>query len=181
MSWWTKLLSLFKKDVPRETKEESVSVVNQPWALDLHPLFAKKIWRLVKQARAQGLKVDVFHGYRSWAEQEGLYAKGRTVPGNIVTNARGGYSWHNFGLACDVVFKDFRGRWSWSSAHDWAKLGEIGKGLGLEWGGDWTRIKDKPHFQMPAGIRLVDARREYRRGKLYAVWKLVNRRLYGKT
>ena len=37
--------------------------------------------------------------YRSFDEQNHLYAQGRTKPGKIVTYAKGGQSYHNFGLA----------------------------------------------------------------------------------
>jgi peptidoglycan L-alanyl-D-glutamate endopeptidase CwlK len=40
---------------------------------------------------------------RTIAEQNELYAQGRTKAGKIVTNAKGGQSYHNYGLAFDIV------------------------------------------------------------------------------
>jgi peptidoglycan LD-endopeptidase CwlK len=74
-------------------------------------------------------------GYRSIAEQNELYAQGRKKPGKIVTNARGGYSYHNFGLAFDIAIQNDDGSLCWSVADTrWKTAGVIGKSLGLEWG-----------------------------------------------
>jgi len=55
----------------------------------------------------KGVKVEVISGLRSWAAQAALYAQGRTKPGKIVTKARPGSSWHNYGLAIDLgLFKN---------------------------------------------------------------------------
>ena len=106
-------------------------------------------WLKVAQpaARAQGLEVLLINGTRSFAEQDALYAQGRTALGAKVTNARGGYSWHNFGLAADMgVFRD--GKYLGSSPV-YAELGKLARNIpGLEWGGDWTSFRDEPHLQM---------------------------------
>ena len=66
--------------------------------------------------------------------------------GQIVTNARGGYSNHNFGLAFDVGVFD-GGRYLGESPL-YKVVGALGRSLGLEWGGDWRSIQDEPHFQL---------------------------------
>ena len=48
------------------------------------------------------IQLRVTQGLRTIAEQDELYAQGRTKPGKIVTNAKGGKSNHNSGLAIDV-------------------------------------------------------------------------------
>ncbi len=89
----------------------------------------------------------IISGTRTYSEQDALYARGRTTAGKIVTNARGGYSNHNFGIAFDIGLFDERGNYlSDSSLYDHA--GAIGKSLGLWWGGDWTFFQDKPHFEL---------------------------------
>lgn len=50
-----------------------------------------------------GAHVLVYEGIRSHDRQDQLYAIGRTAPGRVVTNARGGQSWHNYGMAIDWV------------------------------------------------------------------------------
>lgn len=71
--------------------------------------------------------------------------------GNIVTNARGGQSFHNFGLAIDVVEMNSSGQPIWTNDR-WNEIGEIGKSHGFEWGGDWANFPDRPHFQMTFGL-----------------------------
>lgn len=95
---------------------------------------------------------------RTFAEQDGLYAQGRTKPGRIVTNARGGYSYHNYGLAIDIVLIkdgkeaiwDTKGDYDGDGRSDWQEVVTIFKQYGWEWGGDW-RFVDAPHFQKTFG------------------------------
>lgn len=112
---------------------------------------------LVTAAWAE-LKLDlrVTSGTRTMAEQQALYDQGRTKPGKRVTNARPGYSWHNFGVAFDVtVFRDGKPVWD---GPDYDKAGKLGQQLGLEWGGAWISFKDRPHFQRKTGMTLAEMR-----------------------
>lgn len=70
--------------------------------IELNPEFARKLVRFESRLASLGIKVILTWGYRSTEEQNKLYAKGRTAPGSMVTNACGGYSWHNFGLGAPV-------------------------------------------------------------------------------
>lgn len=104
------------------------------------------------------LKIDlrVTSGTRTMAQQQALYDQGRTKPGKIVTKARPGYSWHNFGVAFDVtVFKGSTPVWD---GPEYDAVGMLGQRLGLEWGGAWTTFKDRPHFQLRMGMTLAEAR-----------------------
>jgi peptidoglycan L-alanyl-D-glutamate endopeptidase CwlK len=101
---------------------------------------------LVQKAAANGIQIRVISGLRSYAEQDALYAQGRTKPGNKVTNARGGYSNHNFGIAFDVGV--FEGTRYMGESPKYKAVGVLGQELGLEWGGNWTSIVDQPHFQL---------------------------------
>ncbi len=87
--------------------------------------------------------------YRSPAEQNALYAQGRTKPGKIITNARGGQSKHNFNPshAFDIAFKDASGDVHWELAL-FKKFAAIAKSHGAKWGGDWGKFKDNPHFDI---------------------------------
>ena len=96
--------------------------------------------------RSAGWWVKVICGTRTYAEQEELYAKGRTEPGSIVTNARSGYSMHNFGLAFDIGV--FDGTKYVSDGLGYKAAGMIGRDLGLVWGGDFKSISDEPHFEI---------------------------------
>lgn len=101
---------------------------------------------LVQKAAAHGIVIKIISGTRTYAEQDEIYAQGRTAPGKIVTNAKGGHSNHNFGIAFDIGI--FDGRRYLESSPLYKVIGALGEGLGLEWGGNWTTIVDEPHFQL---------------------------------
>lgn len=111
----------------------------------LHPRIQPLARQLIKDAAAAGITAKVTSGTRTYAEQDALYAQGRPN-GKIVTNAKGGQSNHNFGIAFDVtVFNGASPVWD---GPQYETLGELGKKLGLEWGGDWASIQDQPHFEL---------------------------------
>ncbi|MDO9285594.1 MAG: M15 family metallopeptidase [Aquabacterium sp.] len=101
---------------------------------------------LVHKAAAAGITIKVISGLRTYDEQNALYAQGRTAPGNIVTNAKGGYSNHNFGIAFDVGV--FEGNKYLGESPKYKAVGALGMDIGLEWGGSWKTIVDEPHFQL---------------------------------
>ena len=105
----------------------------------------------------EGINVKVICGTRTYAEQAALFAKGRTEPGPKVTNARPGYSWHNFGVAWDFVVFDAKGQPQWESPL-MERCGRIAEELGLDWGGSWTGFQDTPHVQLKTGRTLAEAR-----------------------
>ena len=101
---------------------------------------------LVESAAAIGIGIKVISGTRTYDEQNALYEQGRSKAGHIVTNARGGYSNHNFGIAFDIgVFEG--GRYIPESPA-YKAVGALGMKLGLEWGGNWKTIQDEPYFQL---------------------------------
>ena len=115
-----------------------------------HPQLQLLAKKLITECKKQGLIVKLGECFRSVAEQDALYAQGRTTKGSIVTNARGtSYSsMHQWGVAFDVIRNDGKG--AYNDSDNWfSKEAKIGKSLGLEWGGDWTSPIDKPHFQLP--------------------------------
>lgn len=121
---------------------------------DLHPLVKAMAGDLIAKCKAQGIDIIVTQTLRDIEYQDYLYAQGRTRPGNIITNSKGGSSYHNYGLAFDVVpLKN--GKADWNSPH-WQKIGTIGKTVGLEWGGGFTKLKDMPHFQYTFGLTIAD-------------------------
>ena len=101
---------------------------------------------LVQKAAAMGIRIKVISGFRTYEEQAALYAQGRTAPGNIVTNARPGYSNHNFGIAFDIGV--FEGNSYLPESPKYNAIGALGIDIGLEWGGSWKTIVDAPHFQL---------------------------------
>ena len=112
----------------------------------LQPQMKEKTIEFINRAESElGIKLRVTSAFRSFEEQEKLYAKGRTLPGKIVTWAKPGESYHNLGLAIDVVeIKDGKALWE---NPNWSKIGELGESMDFTWGGRWKK-KDLPHFQI---------------------------------
>lgn len=104
----------------------------------------------------KGKRLRFTHCLRTFKEQDELFAIGRTKPGRRVTNARGGQSYHNYGLAFDIVIledRDGNGTFETASYNVnalWRKVAAFFKSKGWEWGGDWS-FKDYPHFQKTYG------------------------------
>lgn len=125
----------------------------------LHPVVQQQAHKLIQKCAQEGIVLRVTQALRTYEQQNWLYAQGRTRKGPRVTNARGGYSWHNFGLAFDVVIlRDGRATYK----GPWKRIGEIGRNLGLEWGGDFKTFLDQPHFQNRLGMTLREARAAYK-------------------
>jgi hypothetical protein len=120
---------------------------NEEYINQLHPSVKPKAHCFLDKAQASGFNLRITSGYRTFAEQDALYAQGRTTPGKIVTNAKGGQSFHNFGLAFDVVDANH------GYNIDWGHLEGIGTSCGLEHGD--RGFIDLPHFQYRGGLTLA--------------------------
>jgi peptidoglycan LD-endopeptidase CwlK len=123
------------------------------------PIFRTFISLARAEAAKQGCDYIAISGNRTYAEQDALYAQGRTAPGPIVTKAKGGQSNHNFGIALDFgVFQN--GRYLDGGDNDDKRLAAAihkavaphARANGIEWGGDWASFKDLPHFEIRTGL-----------------------------
>ena len=120
--------------------------------------------RLFTKGLDEGLGIFIVSGLRTFPEQALLYVQGRTKPGKIVTNARPGESYHNFGLAFDfAVMKGSSLVWNPDHA-DWKRFVRLGKEAGFAWGGDWTSFKDYPHLQLAGAPSLTTLRGQFPNG-----------------
>ena len=116
-----------------------------------HPLVRDTFTRFIVAAETElNITLRVTHGLRTIAEQNALYAQGRTTAGKIVTNAKGGQSFHNHGLAIDVV-EMINGKPNWN--FDFSKLKPIADRFGMVWGGNFKTIIDRPHFEITFGYK----------------------------
>lgn len=135
--------------------------------------------------RKRFLEVIVICTLRDEEAQNALYAIGRTreqldaaklyhinpKPGKIVTNAKGGWSMHQWKCAYDLgVLR--HGKLVWSTAGNgidsdpsddetddlelWQRVGVAGEDSGLEWAGRWKTFREYPHFQYPNGLTIAD-------------------------
>jgi peptidoglycan L-alanyl-D-glutamate endopeptidase CwlK len=121
----------------------------------VHPQLIEAVKRILYAMNELGYHMVVTAGWRSAEDQAALYAKGRTLPGPIVTHADGAVKTSNhqakadgFGHAVDLAFV-VNGLPSWDESLPWRLYGEMAKSQGLVWGGDWTSIVDKPHIELP--------------------------------
>lgn len=135
------------------TKKLSEMLKSPSKPTKMQPLVERRVVSIIADMERFGLPVRLVQGYRSIEEQNKLYAQGRTTAGTIVTNAKGGESFHNYGVAVDFVFRK-----SGYNATDaqWNLLGDTLKKYGFEWGGDWKGFVDKPHGQLTLGYSLKD-------------------------
>lgn len=147
----------------------------------VHPELAKRVANLIAALAEHGIDARVVSGLRTYAEQDALYAQGRTHPGQRVTNARGGYSNHNFGLACDIGIFDAKGKYLGDSML-YDLIQPAAHQAGLESGADWKHINDRPHVQLPTDLIVKGSptnacRALYAKGGLPAIFEHVTRNL----
>jgi LAS superfamily LD-carboxypeptidase LdcB len=142
----------------------------------VNPELARRIRLLIAAMLAHGVVVEVVQGFRTFAEQDALFAQGRTRPGPVVTRARGGQSNHNYKLACDLCpFVNGQPNWNAPDAI-WKQIADEAEKLGLEAGYHWKKFQDKPHVQLP-GLSVSECQQLYKRGGLQAVEAEATRRL----
>lgn len=137
-----------------------IDKISQQRINQLHPYIRQRVIDALTYVNTKVLDpkkayVRIAQGLRTFPEQDDLYAQGRTKPGKIVTNAPAGSSYHNYGLAVDIVLIINGKEASWDIAKDyngdgladWMQVVDIFEKKGFYWGGDFKSIKDYPHFE----------------------------------
>lgn len=125
-----------------------------------HPDLIAKLGKVLTAMAALGFPMMVTDGVRTFAQQQALYAQGRSAIGGVVTNADGvpkeqgghGVSNHQlkldgFGHAADCAFL-VDGVPSWDTRLPWKAYGAAAVAVGLTWGGDWQSLRDLPHVEL---------------------------------
>ena len=115
----------------------------------IHPKVRDIFKQFIEDAEnGLGITLRITQAMRTMKEQADLYAKGRTAPGPKVTNAKAGSSYHNYGLAIDlVVIEGTKPDWQYNMGN----LKPYADKYGLTWGGSWAKFKDYPHFEKTFG------------------------------
>jgi peptidoglycan L-alanyl-D-glutamate endopeptidase CwlK len=157
------LIFIKRKSITEYTQGKVWDLASETRILTLHPKVRDKAREFINKAEKQNIKLRVSSAYRTHSEQNDLYAQGRTKAGKIVTYAKGGQSFHNFGTAIDVV-PIVNGKADYNT--DWNKIATIGKSVGFAWGGDNASFKDKAHFEMNFGNTLAQLQNKYNSGQL---------------
>lgn len=127
-------------------------MINSRKIEDLHPTVKRGAIELLKRCSKLGLNVIITQTLRDVEYQNFLYAKGRTSGGKIVTNAKGGSSYHNYGLAFDIC-KNVGGH-EYDDLKFFESVGKVWEEMGGTWGGNFKSIPDKPHFEFSGGMKL---------------------------
>lgn len=141
-----------------------------PEETQLNPIVATNTNLLIQRAKAKNIQIIITEDIRTISKQNELYNSGRSTAGLIITNAKGGESYHNYGLAIDYALKDATGNIIWDLEYDgnnngeadWIEVANIGKQLGFEWGGDWKQFPDYPHLQMSFGLSIEQLKKGLR-------------------
>lgn len=132
--------------------------ITQQRIAKLHPKVRAEVAEIINQCdqALQGkAKIRITQGLRTFEEQELLYAKGRLTKEPKVTNAKAGQSIHNYGLAVDICLIvdgktaswDTKKDWDGDKIADWYECVKIFAKNGWDWGGNWLKFKDLPHFE----------------------------------
>jgi peptidoglycan L-alanyl-D-glutamate endopeptidase CwlK len=135
--------------------------------MSLVPAAQTKARQFMNAVKGLPLTYKIISGTRTYAEQDALAAQRPKV-----TNAKGGQSNHNFGIAWDVgIFENgkyFEGK-PGREDKAYVDLGKLIKANvpGIEWGGDWTTFIDKPHYQLVTGKTVSQVRGLLEKGKPY--------------
>lgn len=122
---------------------------------DLHPQVKTLCQAFLDKCLDENIDVIITSTYRDSESQNALYAQGRTAPGHIVTNAKGGHSYHNYRVAFDFV-PVVQGKAVWNDDALFQKCGEIGESVGLEWAGRWISFTERSHLQFTNGLKIAD-------------------------
>jgi len=161
------VIGLLKRFKLKKNTKNKMADTNEDFINTLHPAIRDKVRELLRRWKSEGYEVKITSGYRSFNEQQKIYDKGRTVKsdtgvtsqkplGSIVTNSKPGDSFHNYGLAIDVI-PIVNGKHTYN--FDFKKLSYAAKLLGFKWGGDFKRIKDNPHFEYTFGKTLAQVKK----------------------
>ena len=123
---------------------------------ELLPEVKSRVEHFIQLCKESDIDLLITSTYRDIESQDALYTQGRTTEGKIVTNAKGGDSFHNWRCAVDVV-PLVAGKPDWDGSHPvWSKVGELGEQAGLDWAGKWVHFKELAHFQYTGGLTLAE-------------------------
>jgi len=143
---------------------QRIEIANRNYA-DLAPFFAQRLHLAIDDCASDGYLIRLFEGFRSPDRQRWLFAQGRSRTGSIVTYARAGQSWHQFGVACDAVGY-VNGHYDWSIDYD--KIDVIFKSHGFE-----SLKFERAHKQIRGGLTIAQAQKIVANESIEALWSQI--------
>ena len=149
-------------------KERSLAII-----ASVEPCFGQILRLWFDTCEYSKKPIYIYCGIRTPNEQSQLYAQGRTIKGNVVTNAKAYESWHNYGLAIDFCLVDRNGKISWDAKadfdlnkqSDYAEVIKFAEKLGLESGANFPNA-DLPHIQFRHGLTIKEAKKRLLSGQI---------------
>ena len=141
----------------------------------LYPPFLVRFVKGLKNAQDAGFPVKEFETFRSFERQDHLYSLGRTKKGKIVTNARAGRSFHQYGIASDIAMF-INGQWTWTDPKSYVAVAPYFEKEGLQWLG--RKSNDLTHYQLKVEFSIYELENIYKTENLLGVWTKLNER-YG--
>lgn len=130
-------------------------MINSRNISELHPKVAHLCHEFIAKCRDAGIDVLITSTYRDLESQAAIYEQGRTKAGPRVTNAKPGYSFHNWRVAFDFV-PIVNGKADWNNTITFRRCGEIAESIGLEWAGRWRTFPELAHCQFTGGLTITD-------------------------
>jgi peptidoglycan L-alanyl-D-glutamate endopeptidase CwlK len=142
---------------------------------ELHPKVRPDFQAFIEECEQQyDITLRIMSAYRDMSAQAKIYAVGRTVKGenvtdakpfgDVISDAKPGSSWHNFGMAVDLGIVLVNGSISYN--FNYMKFANIGQQWGITWGGNFPNsFKDPDHFEEQAGQTLHGLLALYNAGK----------------
>ena len=123
-------------------------MINSNFISDLHPALQRGAKEIMTRLNEKGIFSKITSTLRDNESQSQLYEQGRTTPGNIVTNAKAGESFHNYGLAFDIApYDPVTKNIDWSALNpSWKIIGTLWETMGGTWGGNFS-LADLGHME----------------------------------
>ncbi|WP_241499268.1 M15 family metallopeptidase [Chromobacterium sphagni] len=139
-------------DAVAEKPSLALDKADRDWS-KMDPAFVQDVLRVMEKMKARGFPMVLLEGFRS-AERQNRLAGGSVK----VTQAKGGESKHQYGLAADLA-PVRNGKVVISERDPWAMqaytaLGEESKAAGLGWGGVWS-FRDYGHVERAGSLRAL--------------------------
>lgn len=143
-----------------EQTSQEVLEINRDWNLLYQP-FAEKVQAALDAAEEAGFNIGLFEGWRSPTRQSQLFLNSVTKP---VTKVSGWLSWHQYGLAVDIAFRDDKDNWTWD--RNFNAVVPYFQAQGLRWGGPG----DAGHYNWDMSITTAEALAIVHADGVQAVW-----------
>jgi peptidoglycan L-alanyl-D-glutamate endopeptidase CwlK len=139
----------------------------------LYKPFASQIRHFMQYCWSRGLNIHLSQGMRTFAEEDAFYLAGKS-------QTKGGYSYHNYGVAVDYVFdsdpnKDgVQDPYLEPRAGAWEMVANIAARCGLTPGYFWKSFQDKPHIQATLKCKIEDLRSAFLKNSLTGLWDFLD-------